>query len=172
LADCRADDSEETETIITDPSPVAHLRVIKAKLIPKADHIVPSVEEMKRLIGLDQPRDVLARSEQDDEDDREDGDDGEPLLHSNVLDRESQETLRVLRERASAAKEDGQDLSVNELVLSPSETSPDIVDINRRGRWFSAVVVLKQDLGEAIADLMRRHFSVLEGEVSLSPCPV
>ena len=169
-ADYHADDSEETETIVTDPSPVAHLRVGKAKLVPKPDHVVPTVEEMKRLIGLDQPREhSTARSEHGSEDVEEDEDDDEMLLHSNLLDGESQEMVRVLQVQSALAEEDGLDFSMEELKVSGSETaSPDIVRVNQQGRWFSAVVELSQEVGEPTGDLMRRHFSSLEGEFSFA----
>jgi hypothetical protein len=125
------------------------------------------MEEMKRLIGLDQPRQPpTARSERDnDEDIEEDVDDDQPLLHSNVLDGESQEMVRVLSARSALVEQDDQDLSMDELKVSvPQTTSPDVVRVNQQGRWFSAVVELHQEVGEATGDLMRRHFSMLEGK--------
>jgi len=125
------------------------------------------MEEMKRLIGLDQPREhTTSRSEEDDEDVEEDDD--EPLLHSNVLDDESQEMVRVLRAQSTLAEEDGQHFSVERMKVSiPGSLSSDVVRVNQKGRWFSAVAELHQEEGEVIGDLMMRHFSVLEGKLPL-----
>ncbi|KAH8080204.1 hypothetical protein HD553DRAFT_122492 [Filobasidium floriforme] len=165
---------DETETIITDPSPVAHLRVIKAHLEPKVGHVVPNQEEMRRLLGLDSETATTQRNNLEGEDREEDvenegevGVEEETLLHANVLDWESRQILRAVRERQSetssdpfatpALEGDLQRLQFDEKQMS----SNDVVELNRRGRWFGAVVELTQQEGEEVGVLMRRHFDAL-----------
>jgi hypothetical protein len=172
--------SDETETIITDPSPVAHLRVIKAHLEPKVGHVVPDQEEMRRLVGLDSETATSQRQrntpggedrEEDAEDQEEDGDEEEMLLHANVLDWESRQILHAVRQRQSettsdpfatpALEGDLQRLQFDE----KQKSSNDVVELNRRGRWFGAVVELNRREGEEVGELMRRHFGALRGEL-------
>jgi hypothetical protein len=166
--------SVRMETIVTDPSPVAHLRVLEARLVPKPNHVVPDTQEMKRLVGLDQERNLTTnnKTEELDENDEEDEDDVEPLLHSHVMDRMSQELLKVLRARIPPTAEENLSTMAQELHVSAptpsysdiSKIPVDIVEINRRGRWFSVVAELAQPEAEAIDSLMVRHFEAVEGE--------
>jgi hypothetical protein len=172
--------SDETETIITDPSPVAHLRVIKAHLEPKVGHVVPDQEEMRRLVGLDPETAISQRNtsggedrEEDIEDEEEGGDEEEMLLHANVLDWESRQILRAVRERERqlentsdpsappALEADLEKLQIDE----KQKSQDDVIELNRRGRWFGAVVELTQREGEEVGELMRRHFGALRGEL-------
>jgi hypothetical protein len=171
--------SDETETIITDPSPVAHLRVIKAHLEPKVGHVVPDLEEMRRLLGLDPEIATSQRNTSEGEDqeedaeneEEEDGDEEETLLHANVLDSESRQILHAVRERqlettpdpstTPAIEGDLEQLRIDE----KQKSQDDVVELNRRGRWFGAVVEFTQQEGEEVGELMRRHFDALRGEL-------
>jgi hypothetical protein len=172
--------SDETETIITDPSPVAHLRVIKAHLEPKVGHVVPNQEEMRRLLGLDPETASSQRDdsggedrEEDAENEEEDGDEEEMLLHANVLDWESRQILRAVRERERQLKNTSHPSAtpalegdLEQLQLDEKQKSQDdVVELNRRGRWFGAVIELNRREGEEVGELMRRHFGALRGEL-------
>lgn len=165
---------------MTDPSPVAHLRVIKAHLEPKVGHVVPNQEEMRRLVGLDPETATSQRNtlegedrEEDADDEEEDGGEEEMLLHANVLDWESRQILQAVRERERQS-ENTSDPSVTRALEGDLEQLPidekqmssdDMVELNRRGRWFGAVVELNQREGEEVGELMRRHFGALRGEL-------
>jgi hypothetical protein len=173
--------SDETETIITDPSPVAHLRVIKAHLEPKVGHVVPDQEEMRRLVGLDPETATSQRNtlegedrEEDAENEEEDGDEEEMLLHANVLDWESRQILQAVRKQERQSETITSDLSttpalegdLEQLQIDEKQMSlDDVVELNRRGRWFGAVVELTQREEEEVGELMRRHFGALRGEL-------
>ena len=153
--------------------------MIKAHLEPKVGHVVPDQEEMRRLVGLDPETATSQRNtsegedrEEDIEDEEEGGDEEEMSLHANVLDWESRQILRAVRERHSetntsdpsatpALEGDLERLQLDEKHMS----SDDEVELNRRGRWFGAVVELTQREGEEVGELMRRHFGALRGEL-------
>ena len=162
--------SEETETIITDPSPVAHLRVIKARLEPKPGHVVPDRAEMRRLIGLADGDGSDVQRQIAEQEDAEGEDNDEALLHADVLDAESRAMLRVVREGISKTSVSTPiselDERLQHLDVDQDDTiSPDVTELNRRGRWFGAVVELvRQGEDEDVGALMRRQFVALRGE--------
>lgn len=43
----------ESETIVTDPSPVAYLSVKSAKLVPKPNHVVPDQTQLRSMLKID-----------------------------------------------------------------------------------------------------------------------
>ena len=162
--------SEETETIITDPSPVAHLRVIKARLEPKPGHVVPDRAEMRRLVGLADGDGSDVERQIAEQEDAEGEDNDEALLHADVLDAESRAMLRVVREGISKTSVSTPiselDERLQHLDVDPDDTiSPDVTELNRRGRWFGAVVELvRQGEDEDVGALMRRQFVALRGK--------
>ena len=156
--------------------------MIKAHLEPKVGHVVPDQEEMRRLVGLDPEPSTSQRQrntsggedrEEDADDEEEDEDEEEILLHANVLDSESRQILHAVRERERQSKNtpdpsttpaiegDLEQLQIDEKQMS----SDDVVELNRRGRWFGAVVELNRREGEEVGELMRRHFGALRGEL-------
>jgi hypothetical protein len=135
---------------------------------------------MRRLVGLDPETATSQRNtsggedrEVDAENEEEDGDEEEMLLHANVLDWESRQILHAIRERerqsettpdpstTPAFEEDLEQLQIDE----KQKSQDDVIELNRRGRWFGAVVELTQREGEEVGELMRRHFGALRGEL-------
>ena len=153
--------------------------MIKAHLEPKVGHVVPDQEEMRRLVGLDPETAISQRNtsggedrEEDIEDEEEGGDEEEMLLHANVLDWESRQILHAVRERQSETNTSdlstapGLEGDLEQLQIDEKQKSQDdVVELNRRGRWFGAVVELTQREGEEVGELMRRHFGALRGEL-------
>lgn len=170
----------KTETIVTDTSPVAHLRILEAKLIPKPNHTPPTQAEMRELLGLEvagvdgaEQHVSHAAPELEDDDDEGEEADEEELLHANLLDTQSRELMRILKGKQRALPEDGNGEpnmaeKVEAVRVSQDDSSArqggDVVRLKRSGRWFSAVVELGEEKGEEAGVAVRQHFESLRGK--------
>lgn len=129
--------SEEAETIVTDPSPVAYYRVKRATLQPKENHQVPTPAELREILRLDL-----------------DGIEG-----MSKFDEESEELLAEVKESPSPS-EDVEDLHVS-VPLSCEATS---VSFGRQGNWFSFSIESETRGDETIEDEVTRCFEQLNGK--------
>lgn len=145
----------------------------KAKLEPKPGHVVPDQAGMRRLVGLDRESQSLGGEEEEDVSEVDDDEETEALLHADVLDSESRATLRTVRDRTQGSSsssplrpaEEAEERGLGHLNLDSEDAtaSSDVIELNRRGRWFGAVVELGRKGEEDVETSMRRHFQALRG---------
>lgn len=155
-------DSVQTEVIVTDPSPVAHLRVLETRLIPKPNHVVPNANEMRALLELPAPTPLLLHTR---EDEQEDDQELPPaLLHSSVLDSLSSRLYLDLKGIVPCDTRSDSD-SASKAVLSASKPY-DHVEHCTRLSWFSTVIELTRKPNETMRTLMKRHMQILAGKSS------
>lgn len=180
-------DRVEPETIVTDPSPVAHLRILKARLVSKGDYSAPKSSEMRQLLGLPLAADgynfdlpALAVPESEEDVVKEDSDGGEEvevedLLHANLLDRESLDLYKMLkgkqRELSPLSEQPKLSDTTSSLTMGSKhligeapQSRRDVIAVRKQGRWFSAVVELGAAADEDAGANVGRHFKALRGE--------
>jgi diphthine-ammonia ligase len=142
----------KTSTVITDPEPypVAYLRVEEAELVEKGGWARPTVQELRRLLGLDEGTDGL------DEKGRERL---EELGEAQVIERkngEASETTPNLDALSLGAEIDGD--------------APEGLEVRfgSRGRWFTASVTGQTRGEEPVGQELRRSFDAISSEYSYS----
>jgi len=123
----------ESEIVVTDPEPypVAYLRVQKAVLEEKEGWIRPGIEELRRLLGMEELSDGL-----------------------NAVGREVLEDMSDVPVGDVSAQEAGV-TDISALSLS-SATKPQDVWVKQTGRWFSAGVDGQTKGDEDVGSELRR----------------
>ncbi|KAJ9099957.1 hypothetical protein QFC21_003965 [Naganishia friedmannii] len=138
--------SEEAETIVTDPSPVAYYRVKRATLQPKENHQVPTPAELREILRINI-----------------DGIEG-----MSKFDEQSEDLSAEIKEVSAPSQEVG-DLQVS----VPASCEAASVSFGRQGNWFSFSLESGIRGDEAIEEEVTRCFeqlndSLLEKGLSLT----
>jgi hypothetical protein len=129
--------SEETETIVTDPSPVAYYRVKNASLQPKEGYQPPSPAQLREILRIDE----------------------EEIEGMSKYDEQSEELLQ------SFEKGTNQEATTHSHVTLPS-TSARGVSFGRQENWFSVSIESETQGDETIENEVTRCFELLNGETS------
>lgn len=142
---------DEAEVVVTDPSPVAYLKIKKASLRPKEGHVIPSSEELsKRLFN---PLDDLE----------------EEVQGLSLFDETSRRLLESTAETPLRNEDDVTHLEqqVRQTLVITEPSIAAMTTFGRQGNWFCVAVEGSSQEGETVEDEVTRVFEILHRELSL-----
>ncbi len=134
--------SDESTVIVTDPSPVAYLRVSKASLQPKEHFEPPTIQELRKILRIDE----------------------EEVDGMSLWDQESRSILNQVKD--SPADDGQRDLQIGQTATSSNSQdngseSSTTIQFARQGPWFAVSVKVENATGSSLEEEVAMVFDAM-----------